>query len=300
MKIIGVDNGNTVVKTSEGIEFENKVAAEITEINKEDIKVIYEGNDYTLGVETGSANISRNRHLKIQYKISLLTSIAKSFTSENNIECKVVVGTPVELFNNKGHVESIKNTIMQWGPQKITVNNVEKSIKILDTEIFPEAGIVFSDKSRFKDEKTLIIDLGGSTVDISLWNGLRLETFKTYKEGMVTLYTKVITKVNKEEKTDLRNSQAKYMINKDEYMINQKLTNIQYIKPVVELYVNNIISEINQNFELDKVNSIQLIGGGAIMLFNYFKEEYANAELVDNAAFANANTFKKIGEAIWL
>lgn len=298
-KIIGIDNGNAVAKTSEGIEFENKMVAGITEINKDDIKVWYEGSDYTLGVETGSSNISKNKHKKIQYKISMLAAIAKSF-KEKNIECKVVVGTPVEQFNDKAHVEDIKNTIMAWGTQKITVNDTEKSITILDVEVFPEAGIVFADKSRFKDEKTLIIDLGGSTVDISLWNGLRLETFKTYKQGMITLYTNIITKVNKEEKTDLKNSEAKHMINEDEYMINQKLTNIRYTQPIIELYVSGIVSEINQNFELDKVNSIQLIGGGAIMLEKYFKDEYENAELVEEAGFANANTFKKIGEAIWL
>lgn len=299
MRIIGIDNGNEMLETSEGIEFINKIKVGKTEMNKNDIKINYEGIDYTLGIDDGSSNISKNKHKKTAYKLSMLTGIAKSF-DEENIECKAVVGTPVELFNDKIHVEDIKNQILSWGKQKINVNNIEKNVNILDVEIFPESGIVFADRERFKDEKTLVVDLGGSTVDISLWDGLRLENFKTYKHGMVSLYEDVIKEINNKKKVNLKPCEARFMIGKDFYIINQVKEDIRFIQPIVELYVNGLVSWINQAFDVDKVNSIQLIGGGAIMLEKLLTDEYRNAKLVKNAGFANANTYKKIGEAIWL
>lgn len=299
MNIIGIDNGNEMLETSEGIQFINKLTVGTIDMNKEDIKVSYDGVEYTIGVDTGMSNIGKNKHKKINYKVSLLTGIAKSF-NETTIECAIVVGLPVELYNNAEHKDDVKNTIMSWGKQVIKVNGKEKNINITDVELFPESGIVFGNRDRFKNEKTLVIDLGGSTVDISLWNGLRLEMQKTYKNGMVTLYEQIISLINNRMKTNLKPYEAKYMINKDKYIINQSEQDIRFINPVIELYVNGMTSWINQSFDVEKVNSIQLIGGGAIMLERLLKEEYENAELVEDAGFANANTFKKIGEVIWL
>ncbi|MCD3206754.1 ParM/StbA family protein [Clostridium botulinum C] len=298
-KIIGVDNGNEMLETSEGVQFINKLSVGTIDMNKDDIKVNYNGVNYTIGVDEGSANIGNNKHKKINYKVSLLTGIANSY-NDVNIDCKVVVGLPVELYNNSEHKEQVKSEILGWGRQTIKVNNKEKKINILDVEVFPESGVVFSDRERFKNERTLVIDLGGSTVDISLWNGLRLEAQKTYKHGMVTLYEQIISIVNNQKNTNFKNSEAKYMINKDKYIINQEEQDITFIKPIIELYVNGLTSWINQSFEIEKVNSIQLIGGGAIMLEEHLKDEYGKAQLFENPGFANANTFKTIGDAIWL
>lgn len=299
IKIIGVDNGNEMLETSEGVQFINKLSFGVIDMNKDDIKVNYEDVDYTIGIEDGASNIGKNKYKKISYKVSLLTGIAKSY-SQTNIDCKVVIGLPVELYNNTEYKEKVKSEIMTWGKQNIIVNGKQKNINILDVEAFPESGIVFNDREKFKNEKTLVIDLGGSTVDISLWDGLRLETSKTYKFGMVTLYEKIISAVNNKKGVNIKAYEAKNMINKDKYVINQTEQDITFINPVVELYVNGLTSWINQSFDVEKVNSIQLIGGGAIMLENLLKEEYETAELVENAGFANANTFKKIGETIWL
>lgn len=299
IKILGVDVGNEMLETSEGVQFINKIPVGTTEMNKNDIKVNYEGVDYTLGVEEGSSNISKNKHKKTAYKLALLTGIAKSFIEEN-IECKVVVGTPVERFNNKEHVEDIKKEILSWGKQIINVNGKDKSIHVLDVEVFPESGVVFLDRERFKNERTLVIDLGGSTIDVSLWDGLRLESFKTYKNGMVSLYEKIISEVNNKKGASLNPSEAKYMIGKKTYIINQQQEDIRCIVPIIELYVNGLVSWINQAFGVEKVNSIQLIGGGAIMLEELLTDEYTKADLMDNAGFANANTYKKVGETIWL
>ena len=298
-KNIGVDLGNANVQTSKGVMFESKVKTGITNMNDSDIKVNFGDIDYTVGSFDGSLNIRKNKHTKKAYKISLLTAIAKSF-KEATINCNVVVGCPIEDFNDKAFTEGIKETIKKYETEKITVNGVKKTINIENVEVFCESGIVFSDMDRFKNEKTLVIDFGGSTIDVSFWDGLRLGKARTYKDGMITLYENVIKAVNNKYGTKISSVMASDMIGKDKYEIEQEVKDIKFVNSVVEDYIDNLTSYINQYFPVESANSIQLIGGGAIQLGNLLREEYDKAELVENAEFANANTFEKVGETLWI
>lgn len=298
MSVIGIDLGNANVKTSKGVIFESKLKSGITKMNKEDIKVVYDGVEYTVGSYDGALNISKRKYFKTAYKINLLTAIAKSCKA-NSITTNIVVGVPVESFNDKKLTEEIKSHLENLGSQKITVNDVERKINIENAEVFCESAIVFSDREKFKDKKTLVIDFGGGTIDISFWDGLNLTKSRTYKEGMITLYENVIKQINNKFATSLNSNIAIDMIGKNSFNIDQENKDISFINTIVETYVDGLTSYINQYFEVESADSIQLIGCGAIQLENNIKEEYDRAELHPNAAFANANTYEKVGELIW-
>lgn len=298
MNNIGVDLGNANVNTSEGIEFESKIKTGIINMNESDLKVIFEGLDYTVGAIDGSPNISKKRHKKLAYKISLLTAIAKSYAIKN-IKCNVVVGVPVEWFNDQELKNDIKETILSWGPQKITVNGTEKTINIENADIFCESAIVFQDREKFKKEKTLVVDCGGSTIDVSFWDGLNLLYARTYKDGMISLYGNVAKAINSKYKTDIAAYIAKECVGKETFEINQELKDIKFVDAVVQNYVDGLTSYINQEFEVDAATSIQLIGGGAIQLAEKLQDEYEKAILNEDAAFANANTYKKVADVLW-
>lgn len=299
MNILGIDVGNANVNSSNGIVFESRVKPGITNMNENDIKVVYGGVEYTLGTIDGALNIRKNKHKKVAYKLSLLTAIAKSYKTKT-INCSVVVGVPVEDFNNKALRADIKETIEGWGTEKITINDENKTINIEKAEVFCESAIVFSNREKFKNEKTLVIDLGGSTVDVSFWDGLVQLESRTYKEGMISLYETIAKSLNNKFESKLESHMVKDCIGKNEFEINQDVKDIKFIDMIVENYIDGLTSYINQYFSVDAANSIQVIGGGAIQLFDKIKEEYENAVLVEDAAFANANTYKKIGDVIWI
>ena len=299
MSLIGIDLGNANVKTSNGIIFESKVKSGITKMNENDIKVIYDGVEYTIGSYDGALNISKRKYFKNAYKIKLLTAIAKSFNS-NNISTNIVVGVPVEVFNDKKLIEEIKNHIEGFGLQKIVLNDIEKIINIEHVEVFCESAIVFSNREKFKNKKTLVIDFGGGTIDISFWDGLNLTKARTYKEGMITLYENIIKQVNIRYSTTLNSNIAIDMIGKQNFKINQEDKDIKFINSIVETYIDGLTSYINQYFDVESADSIQLIGGGAIQLEKIIKDEYEKAELYQNAEFANANNYEKVGELIWI
>ena len=64
MNILGIDLGNAVTKTSTGVRFESKLKQGITVMNKNDIKVVYEGIEYTIGSPDGALNIGSNKYKK--------------------------------------------------------------------------------------------------------------------------------------------------------------------------------------------------------------------------------------------
>lgn len=299
MSVIGIDLGNANVKTSKGIIFESKIKSGITKMNENDIKVIYDGIEYTVGSYDGALNISKKKYFKTAYKVNLLTAIGKSFKT-NNIKTNIVVGVPVEMFNDKKLTEEIKSHIEAYGPQKISINNIDKIINIENVEVFCESAVVFSDRERFKNQKTLVIDFGGGTIDISFWDGLNLTKARTYKEGMITLYENIIKQINGRFSTTLNSNIAIDMVGKKTYRIDQEDKNIGFTDSIVETYVDGLTSYINQYFDVEAADSIQLIGGGAIQLENNIKDEYDKAILFPNAEFANADNYEKVGELIWI
>ena len=298
--IIGTDIGNEEVQTSEMVTFHSKVKIGTKAINKNDIKVEYNKMKYTIG--EGNNNIGLNKYKNTNYKVTLLTAIAKSIKS-NKIECNLVVGVPVEIFNkNKEIVDDLKETIKSWGQQTIIVNEEVKIIDIQDVEVFCESGIVFSDRERFENEKTLVVDLGGGTLDISLWNGLDLVDCKSNdKMGMINLYKSILEEVNNTYKCNLNYEDAKAMIGKEEYKINREIQDISFVDAIVENFVIGLASDLNQLFPFSNCDSVQLIGGGAIALKEYFidKKMIEKAEVNKDANFLNAKTYKKVGELIW-
>ncbi|ELC8463774.1 ParM/StbA family protein [Clostridium perfringens] len=302
MKIIGLDIGNAEVNTSEGVHFPSRVKIGVNNMNKDDIKVNFEGLDFTIG--QGSNNIGLNKYKNINFKISVLVGIAKSF-KENDIECNVVIGCPIETFNkNKEIVKDIKGIIESWGKQTIVIEQGEsKEIKVIDIKnvaIFCESGIVFKNRERFSKEKTLVVDIGGGTRDDSLWDGLDLVECKSNdKMGMINLYETIIKEVNRRNKSNLNFDDAKAMIGKKEYKINQEIVDISYIDIIIENFVTGFMSEINQIFPFSNVDSIQFVGGGAILLKEYITRLIPKAEVPSNAEFLNAETYREVGELMW-
>ena len=295
---LGIDVGNAMINTSTGFCCQARVTNDVMHMNKEDIKIKYDESEFTIGENNGALNISKNKYKKLHYKLCLLTAIAES-VNEDTINCNVVVGCPVEDFNNKEHIASIKETVKDLKNEVIYINDVRKTINIKDADVFCESGVVFVDRKRFMSEKTLVIDFGGSTVDISYWEGLRLAQARTYKEGCFTLYEDIIKIINKKFNTNLPSYEARHMIGKDKYEIEQQEQDIRFINTTVQNYVDGLISYINQYFPTHNANSIQLIGGGAVMLQKLIKEEYTKAELFNSPEFANANTYASVGELIW-
>jgi plasmid segregation protein ParM len=290
---LGIDLGNKVTKTSAMIKFDSKVANGHFDLNKDDIKVEYKGKKYTVG--TGTALLGNDRYFNELYDVCLLTAIALS-SEETFIEENIVVGMPPELFESelKDKVEAKLNNL---GLNNITVNGINKSIRILKANVFEESAIVFKNTKEYRNKKVLIIDIGGGTTDIVQFNKLTLEKSTTTKYGMLSLYenmkktinTKYLAKLNSEDMVDL--------IGKKTTVIKGESKDISFLNDVVQEHIMKIYNEV-QNFDYDN-SKVLIIGGGALSLGEYFKKELLPyAEIPEDSQFVNALTYEMVGEML--
>jgi plasmid segregation protein ParM len=295
MRILGVDLGNYSTKTSEGVIFDSRVAAGHKELNRNDIKVVYKDKKFTVG--TGSLELGKDRIYSNLYDLCLLTSIAQGYPGLQNIEVNIVMGLP-PLDYESGLKSKLEEKLNKLGTQKILIDGKTISITINKALIFSESAIVFGNPNQYRDNKTLVIDIGGGSTDMSQFKGLDLVKNTTTKLGMLRLCEDMKQIFNSTEQVSLTEDDMEDLINKDTTIVRGDKKDITYLKDVIENHVTNICNTINQNFDTESTDII-LIGGGAKKLINYFKKRYKNAKVADNNQLVNAKTYAAVGEMLW-
>lgn len=302
MKILGIDIGNSKTETSEGINFKTRVTDGVIETNKSDLKVEYLGKKHTIGANSGRLNLGDNKYNKIDFDLAFLTAIAQSF-EEEEIICNVVAGLPIEKYHNDNIKNALKDKLVKYNRCEIKISQGDKAIKkiitVNDADVFMESGIPFLNREYHRNLRKLVLDFGGSTTDISLWDGLRLEDFRTYKDGMISLSDKIAKAINLKYGSNFNGNYCENLIGSNYTSINQEDKDISFIDDIINGFVTNLTSFIYQNFPIDDVQEIEGIGGGALALKEYLQKEYKHIIISEKAEFKNALTYKAVGEMIW-
>jgi len=295
MKILGVDLGNYATKTSEGVIFPSRISTGHKELNKNDTKVDYNDKKYTVG--NGRLELGVQRLNSTLYDLCFLTAIAKSYPSELNINVNIIVGLPPLQYESTLKNE-LEERLSQLKTQKIIIGGKTITITINKSGIFSESAIVFGEPEKYRKGKTLVIDLGGGSADISQFKGLELVNNTTTKFGMLSLYESMKQVFNAKEKASYSADDMGELVDKKTEEIRGNQEDITYLHDVVADFVAEICNVVNQSFDTDSTG-IVLIGGGAKTLLPYFKKQYKNAIVAENNQFANANTYKVVGEMLW-
>lgn len=295
MKILGIDIGNYATKTSEGVMFSSRTFSGHKALNKDDIKTVYNDKKYTVG--SGSLNLGVSRLDSMFYDLCLLTAISKSFPKDKNIEVNIVVGLPPLQFESELK-DNLKKRLNELQTQKIEIDNKLISITIGKAEVFSESAIVFGDPEQYRSKKTLVIDLGGGSTDISQFNGLELIKNTTTKLGMLTLYENMRQVFNPKQTASYAQEDMEDLVGKTSTVVKGKKVDISYLGDIIDNHVIEICNVINQNFDTESTD-IVLIGGGASKLIDYFKKQYENAIIAEDSQFVNARTYAAVGEMLW-
>lgn len=299
--IIGVDNGYTYTKTSTGIIFPSivsKADEEGMDINEGKLEVEYEGKKYMvgdsakLGEYTFAVDLDKTDHENTM--VCILTALAMSM-KRNVEEFQVITGLPVGLYAKQK--EALKEKLMHKGHLKIKLNGVQKYMKITKGDVFPQSAAIFY-SVKTKGESVLVIDAGGLTIDVSLFEMIsgkyKLTKYRTYPQGTLKLYSKIIKKINTEYEMDHKVLDAENIIKNGLCIYGQK-QNCSFINDMINVYVSDFMNDIKLDFNLKSAGQVPLGGGGSILLQEYMKKHIPHAYLVQNAQFANANMFAEIG-----
>ncbi len=288
--ILGVDVGTYSVKTSNKVTFFSKFTQEesFTEINKININ----GSSYNIGEGEFSTDWDKSR--KGNTLILLYSALYKS--TEDNIN-QVVLGLPVQQYKKN------KNNLIELIENNKCAKVENRNLIITDVTVAPEgASSYYSIDNSLRDEignkQLIIIDIGGRTTDIIVFQNKIIIDVKTIPIGMLNIYQEIIDTVNTKYTESLVLEDGEGIL-KDGLFLKGKQQDINFVQPILKRNFNSVFKEIQLKYNTNK-GYVYLTGGGSILLKLPFKNRLSNLLISNNPIFDNAIGFGKVGESLWL
>ena len=306
---LGLDNGYSYVKTSEGVKIPSAIMETETVSGGTGNIVNINGKQYVIdkrGQYVTETSKTLNDLDKEITKVSTLAAIYLSFANSMTYKATEIfevvlgVGLPISFFNSQK--DEFVDFIKSLSGTKVSVDG-GREVCIVFSAVYAHpqsAAIAFLNKDLFKEAvESIVLDLGWGTLDVTCFNGIKPVTgrYKTYALGLKKLYGDLATEIS-----------TKYNVEKDRYEIEDIIKeNCVYVKGVrrdIEFLNNTITRAMNKikedvtndfNKEINASRKIFLVGGGFDAFSENFKElKLGNVQLIENAQFANANAFKEV------
>ena len=220
--------------------------------------------------------------------------------SKNN-RIKLVLGIPAGQYNE--YSQELKTLIKQNNMKKITLGSgkdkVARTIYIEDVIIRPESYGIKNLKSVSKaqvEAKTLIVDIGGGTTDVAIFNEKnKFLDGESLDIGLLELYHDVKKYISmKYCKISLED--AKKVFDGEIKMINIK--DYSFLKEFKDDFMSKLLNEFKGSFPSAVSCNLILAGGGVEIGNEYFKKEYPQTILVNDIG-VNAKAFRLMGLKKW-
>lgn len=279
--IIGVDVGYTYTKiaTREGTEiFRSTVREGSLDINKS-ITIEYQGQEYTIG-EKGVYSVDLNKIQDETFLLCLYTAIAQSM-KYNTENINLVTGLPVAYYSKQ---KQYLRDSLEGKDIFLRYNGRQKVFTICHCLVFPQSAGLFTLYPELFEKDLIVIDIGGMTVDVSYFEGLKLIKYATYPMGMMILYGKIIQAINSEYAVNLE------LLDAEKVMQGMEIDGHKIdVEDIIRKHTEEILRPIKLEFPY-KTTRKAFIGGGATALQKYLPEPVRKESIFDNA-----RAFYKIG-----
>ena len=290
----GGDIGHGYVKTSMAVfPSKVKVGKNLTLAGKQKrdtYAVVYRGQDYVVG--DGAIFTGDDRYFTTEYKLALLTAIALNNPKLNIIEVKVAIGVPIERHHRVAKkVADYFRGMQEW----ITLEGKEVLVKIKDMVVFIEGAYPVLTE---EEGRVITIDMGAGTINVTEFLDGAVDNYATYSDSMYSLYQQVATYLNENKGGDFKPSDIEGILHNDTVVIKQNIADITDIRPIIEANIAQIASLIRNSFNVNRANSIYLIGGGAADTLKYWEKVFPTAKLVENSRMINSKIFDIVASSI--
>lgn len=307
----GADIGNGYVKYSSNGRFKScikrGVRLDILKEQNETYIIDYDNTSWIVGEGAGITGI--DRYSSKEYKIMLLTAISlaakerldikdvlsKTNTSSRKIIANVVIGVPPDHYFS--HAIDIKDNLSKIGKETITVNNVVYDIEIKNINVFVEGAMVIRDRD---DSHVITVDIGSGTMNFIEWKDQTIINKYTHNQSCEVLYTKVAKFLNETKKTRiLPNIEGEKVLTTTLRQTKNGAIDVEKeIDAKVDEFIKDVIKSVEQDFDFDGADKIQIFGGGAMQTFPYWKKRFPKSELVDNSQFVNQEVYESVAMAL--
>jgi len=293
-EVLGVDKGTTYTKTDRGLIIRSTVRTyRKNEVLLDNDKTIveYEGNKYVIGEKGNySTDLMKSQHENT--KLLILTTIGLSYP-DRFIEANIITGLPIALYSSQKR--QMKEMLQIDSSHQITINGQKKYIRFSNIEVFPESAGAFYSQNEYTD--ALIIDIGGLSIDIALFEKGKLIKYSTYPMGVMKLYSKIINYINSQYDLSLNEWDMEKVLNEGLYIYGNRVElNYDYL---VKEHIEEIIERLKLEYDLKIIANILLTGGGSQWVYQYLQKIIPQVKLMSNSQFNNAIGYRNIGKVIF-
>lgn len=308
---VGVDLGNGFTNylsqaTGEGQRFATKVEPLATAAMKSSLKEVHrieiEGKRYLVGKGTSLEIKDVERRINSnEYKIALLTAIAKSLPRPGFAKINLCVGLPIA--NLESYADDLEAIIMGWKTNaeretiEFNVDGESYEIKIESAMVFPEGALSMIED--LGEGKVLTIDMGAGTVDcIEFIDGEPASTH-TIKSSMNDIYAKIEGRLNSSEfKMTVTMDTIEEIAGSETYYYNREYVDISSHFEDIDFGVQEICNSIAAKFKgFEQYRRVILLGGASILTFDYWAKRVNGIELAKDAQYVNAKIFQLMAES---
>ena len=227
---------------------------------------------YVIG--DGREDLSLDKSKSDTQNILLKYALSK-FPSKNK---KVIVALPINTYINKEARTQYRNFVLSQ-------ETVSDCICYMES-----ASLVFSNYEWFKNKYTLLMDVGGATINFSLYDNGNLVKGFAYSEmlGTYILNDRIKTAIEQSELCTINSQQIKYLMDKP------------CVKKVLNDYIKEIKNSLSKhNFPLTNIN-ICGTGGGCIDFKELFVSNFNAIILPDDLPlYQNVNGLYEIARRYW-
>lgn len=293
--ILGIDVGYNYTKiVGEKIKdkFLSTVKSNIIDVNGGGMVIEFEGKKHLIGSTEGKLSTEINKIHDETFRLCLYTAIAKHMKNDKE-NIQLVTGLPVGYF--QGQKDELLEELAGL-TKTINFKGKEKTFTITEVIVVPEGAAIFMLSPDDFKNKNLVIDIGGETTDVSLFDGMVPVDYKTYpKSGVLSLYDSIAQRINGEKsvgysKLDMEEiCESKKIIkferNKDEVIDVSDIVN-EEIKNHVDTLMSNIQGSFKAFAQVPRI----YVGGGCYPL----QKELGIKVQKDNI-FANAQAYYEVG-----
>lgn len=310
--IIAVDSGkstNKAVMREEGelhrVKFQTKVEEVSnlgTELTHGSYMVEFEGKSFLVGDMLDESKMDFSLSKKSEtHRICIYIAIAQLLQkSKQNVvlaNISLAVNIPLSQYKNELQKMAFNDYIRSNGETIcIIINKISFLFRIDSVLLLPEGiGPIYTDIARFKQQKTVIFDIGSLNVNIQEYNKLvpSFDKMLTADLGVNILRARISDTLTSHYGISISDNDVE-AIYRDKYLILNGEKQ-EESKDIVERLTTNHVKEIFNFTRSRKISfnnmEILFVGGGSLLLRDYILSEQPSAVISAEPQWANVLSF---------
>lgn len=289
MKILGIDNGYSFTKDSDGHIFKSSYAN--SQMLSSSTKLTINGKTYHVGTGATTCDVD-----KIESEMNMVTTLACLCKCQEN-EFKLVLGLPIGQYNEQK--VRFREKVIDYCKLNVEYANKQRRFSINDVIVAPQGASILYYAGIQSD--CVIVDVGGLTIDVAQidfeYSSPKIVKSNTYYKGMRTLYSSIIEIVNMRYNLRMNVEDADKII-RNGLIYKGERQPLDFLQSTLTDYITPIYEELKLNYNTNAYPII-LCGGGANFLYRAMCKRFGKVILIDNCQFANAIGYYHLGIKTW-